>query len=89
MSNLWLLTPFVSIAVFGLLVAPVGLIGRGKSPIGVAGYAGLAGLVIAMVSTIWLGFRGGPSVSFGGFEVDLFTYFFTGVLVLVSHHSTA
>ncbi|HKI76701.1 MAG TPA: NADH-quinone oxidoreductase subunit N [Candidatus Bathyarchaeia archaeon] len=84
MSNLWLLTPFVSIAVFGLLVAPVGLIGRGKSPIGVAGYAGLAGLVIAMVSTIWLGFRGGPSVSFGGFEVDLFTYFFTGVLVLVS-----
>jgi F420H2 dehydrogenase subunit N len=84
MSNLWLLTPFVSLAVFGLLVTPIGLIRRGKSPIGVAGYAGLAGLVIALVSTVWLGFMGGYPESFGGFRVDLFTYFFTGVLVLVS-----
>jgi F420H2 dehydrogenase subunit N len=84
MSDLWLLTPFVSLAVFGLLVTPVGLIRKGKSPIGVAGYAGLAGLVIALVSTVWLGFRGGFPESFGGFQVDLFTYFFTGVLVLVS-----
>ncbi len=85
MSDLWLLTPFVSLAVFGLLATPVGLIRRGRSPIGVAGYAGLAGLVIALVSTVWLGFGGGfQSESFGGFQVDVFTYFFTGVLVLVS-----
>jgi len=84
LSNLWLLTPFLSLAVFGLLVTPIGLIRKGKSPIGVAGYAGLAGLVIALASTVWLGFRGGFPASFGGFQVDLFTYFFTGVLVLVS-----
>jgi len=84
MSNLWLLTPFLSLAVFGLMVTPIGLIRKGKSPIGVAGYSGLAGLVIALASTVWLGFRSGSAVSFGGFQVDLFTYFFTGVLVLVS-----
>jgi len=83
-SDLWVLTPFVSLAVFGLLVTPAGLIRRGKSAIGIGAYAGLAGIVIALVSTIWLGFKSVSSVSFGGFEVDLFTYFFTGVLLLVS-----
>ncbi|HEX4920881.1 MAG TPA: proton-conducting transporter membrane subunit, partial [Candidatus Bathyarchaeia archaeon] len=84
MTNLWVLTPFVTLAVFGLLVTPAGLLRRGKKPIGVASYAGLAGLVIALVSTIWFGFEGGPAVLFGGFQVDLFTYFFTGILLLVS-----
>jgi len=66
-------------------VTPAGLIRRGKSPIGIGAYAGLAGIVIALVSTIWLGFNSGsPGVSFGGFQVDLFTYFFAGVLLLVS-----
>jgi len=60
------------------------LIRRGKSPIGIGAYAGLAGIVIALVSTIWLGFNSGSSISFGGFQVDLFTYFFAGVLLLVS-----
>src|SRR5207249_1959008 len=83
-SDLWVLTPFVSLAVFGLLVTPAGLIRRGKSPIGIGAYAGLAGIVIALVSTIWLGFNSGSSISFGGFQVDLFTYFFAGVLLLVS-----
>src|SRR5437773_8712054 len=84
-TDLWVLTPFVSLAVFGLLVTPAGLIRRGKSPIGIGAYAGLAGIVIALVSTIWLGFNSGsPGVSFGGFQVDLFTYFFAGVLLLVS-----
>src|SRR5207249_7748115 len=41
-------------------------------------------LVIALVSTIWLGFNSGSPISFGGFQVDLFTYFFAGVLLLVS-----
>ncbi len=49
-----------------------------------APYAGLTGIVIALASTIWLGFYGGPSQIFGGFQIDLFTYFFTGVLLLVS-----
>ena len=66
-------------------MTPAGLIRRGKSPIGIGAYAGLAGIVIALVSTIWLGFNSGsPGVSFGGFQVDLFTYFFAGVLLLVS-----
>jgi len=65
-------------------VTPAGLIRRGKSPIGIGAYAGLAGIVIALVSTIWLGFNSGSSISFGGFQVDLFTYFFAGVLLLVS-----
>src|SRR5216117_3787291 len=83
-TDLWVLTPFVSLAVFGLLVTPAGLIRRGKSPIGIGAYAGLAGIVIALVSTIWLGFNSGSPISFGGFQVDLFTYFFAGVLLLVS-----
>jgi len=60
------------------------LIRRGKSPIGIGAYAGLAGIVIALVSTIWLGFNSGSPISFGGFQLDLFTYFFAGVLLLVS-----
>jgi F420H2 dehydrogenase subunit N len=84
MSSFWLLTPFLSLAAFGLLVTPVGLFRRGKSPIGIAGYAGLAGLVIALGSTIWLGLRGALPASFDGFQVDLFTYFFTGILLMVS-----
>jgi len=60
------------------------LIRRGKSPIGIGAYAGLAGIVISLASTIWLGFNGAPPITFGGFQVDLFTYFFTGVILLVS-----
>ncbi len=60
------------------------MIRRGKSPIGIGAYAGLAGIVIALVSTIWLGFNSESPTSFGGFQVDLFTYFFSGVLLLVS-----
>ncbi len=65
-------------------MTPAGLIRRGKSPIGIGAYAGLAGIVIALVSTIWLGFNSGSPISFGGFQLDLFTYFFAGVLLLVS-----
>src|SRR2546426_1215042 len=83
-TNFWILTPFLTLATFGLLVTPAGLIKRGKTPIGIAPYAGLTGLVIALGSTIWLGFYGGPSQIFGGFQIDLFTYFFTGVLLVVS-----
>src|SRR3989475_8668631 len=83
-TNLWILTPFLTLATFGLLVTPAGLIKRGKTPMGIAPYAGLTGLAIALGSTIWLGFYGGPSQIFGGLQIDLFTYFFTGVLLLVS-----
>src|SRR5947209_8056903 len=83
-TNLWILTPFLTLATFGLLVTPAGLIKRGKTPMGIAPYAGLTGLIIALGSTIWLGFYGGPSQIFGGFQIDLFTYFFTGVLLMVS-----
>ncbi len=69
---------------FGLLVTPAGLLRRGKGPLGIAPYAGIVGLLIALGSSIWLGLQGGQPVLFGGFQVDLFTYFFTAVLLLVS-----
>ncbi len=80
----WVLTPFVSLAVFGLFVTPTGLIRRGPVGLGVSAYAAIAGLCIAMASTIWLGLQGRPPTLFGGFQVDAFTYFFTAVLLLVS-----
>jgi NADH-quinone oxidoreductase subunit N len=70
--------------VFGLLVTPAGLLRRGNTPLGIAPYAGIVGLLIALGSSIWLGLQGGQPVLFGGFQVDLFTYFFTAVLLLVS-----
>src|SRR5713226_6195554 len=82
--SLWVLTPFFSLAVFGLLVTPAGLLKRGGRPLGVAPYAGIVGLLVALGSSIWLGLQGGQPVLFGGFQVDLFTYFFTAVLLLVS-----
>src|SRR5437667_11034891 len=74
----------MTLATCGLIVTPAGLMKRGKTPMGIAPYAGLTGLVIALGSTKWLGFYGGTSQIFGGFQIDLFTYFFTGVLLLVS-----
>ncbi len=67
-----------------MLVTPVGLLRRGNTPLGIAPYAGIVGLVVALGSSIWLGLQGGQPVLFGGFQVDLFTYFFTAVLLLVS-----
>src|SRR5437870_12262800 len=78
-TNLWILTPFLTLATFGLLVTPAGLIKRGKTPMGIAAYAGLTGLVIALGSTVWLVFYGGPSQIFGGFQIDLVTYFLSVV----------
>jgi NADH-quinone oxidoreductase subunit N len=72
----------VALAGFGLLVTPIGLARKGRSAI--AAYAGLAGLLIALGATIWLSFRGGFPAAFGGFQVDLFTYFFAAVLLMVS-----
>lgn len=82
--DIWTLTPFFSLAAFGLVVTPTGLIRRGPSGLGVSAYVAIAGLGIAMVSTIVLGLRGGPATLFGGFQVDAFTYFFAAVLLLVS-----
>src|SRR5438094_9146619 len=76
-TNFWILTPFLTLATFGLLVTPAGLIKRGKIQIGIAPYAGLTGLVIALGSTIWLGFYWGSSPFFIGFLVVFFTYLVT------------
>ena len=64
-------------------MTPAGLAGKGRLSRSIAPYAGLAALIIALGSTIWLGFRAGTT-SFGGFQIDLFTYFFTGILLMVS-----
>ncbi|HZY95209.1 MAG TPA: NADH-quinone oxidoreductase subunit N [Candidatus Bathyarchaeia archaeon] len=82
--DLSLLTPFLSLAAFGLIVTPSGLIQRGPRGLGLAPFAGIVGLIIALGSTIWLGLRSGTAVAFGGFQVDLFTLFFSGVLIVVS-----
>src|SRR5437588_2603688 len=82
-TNLWILTPFLTLATFGLLVTPAGLLKRGKTNIGVAPYAAVSVLGNRLRSTRWLGFYEARCQNFGRFQFDLFTYFFSGVLLLV------
>src|SRR3989442_14913782 len=76
--------PFLGRAVFGLLAAPAGFLRFRKSKLGLAPFVCILGLAIALVSTVWLGFTSSAPVSFGGFQVDLFTLFFSGVLLIVA-----
>ncbi|MEK6919939.1 MAG: NADH-quinone oxidoreductase subunit N [Thermoproteota archaeon] len=80
--------PFISLAFFGLVVTPVGLLGNGRMKGALAPPIGIMGLFIALGSTIWLGFRSVQSGPVGVpppvLRTDLFTYFFTGVLLVVS-----
>jgi NADH-quinone oxidoreductase subunit N len=78
------LTPFLSLAVFGLLATPAGFLRVRKSPLGLAPFVGIIGLAIALASTVWLGFTSSSTVVFGGVQVDLFTLFFSGVLLIVA-----
>jgi F420H2 dehydrogenase subunit N len=78
------LTPFLSLAVFGLLATPAGFLRVRKSPLGLAPFVGIIGLAIALASTVWLGFASSSTVVFGGLQVDLFTLFFSGVLLIVA-----
>jgi F420H2 dehydrogenase subunit N len=78
------LTPFLSLAVFGLLATPAGFLRVRKSPLGLAPFVGIIGLAIALASTVWLGFTSSSTATFGGLQVDLFTLFFSGVLLIVA-----
>jgi len=78
------LTPFISLAVFGLMATPAGFIKLRNSKLGLAPFICIAGLAMAIVSTVWLGFTTNAPVSFGSFQVDLFTLFFSGVLLIVT-----
>ncbi len=79
--------PFFSLAVFGLVATPLGLVRSRRIQVGLGPTLGLIGLLIGLGSAIWLGFRAiqtpmstpPPVIS-----TDLFTYFFTGVLISVS-----
>jgi NADH-quinone oxidoreductase subunit N len=78
--------PFFSLAVFGLAVTPAGLFRAQKMRIGLAPILGLAGLGVALGTAVWLGFRATTTVTSPPpvISTDLFTYFFTGVLVTVA-----
>ena len=78
------LTPFLSLAVFGLLATPAGFLRIRKSPLGLAPFVGIIGLAVALASTVWLGFTNSSVAIFGGLQVDLFTLFFSGVLLIVA-----
>jgi len=80
-------TPFFSLAIFGLATTPLGLVGAKRMRVGLGPTLGLVGLVIGLGSAVWLGFNvvqrpmpNPPPV----ISTDLFTYFFTGVLITVS-----
>ena len=55
-----------------------------KSPLGLAPFVGIIGLAVALASTVWLGFTNSSTAIFGGLQVDLFTLFFSGVLLVVA-----
>jgi len=80
--------PFISLAVFGLAVTPVGMLGNGRMKGGLAAPVALFGLLASLASTVWLATRAVPSGPFGPsppvLVMDSFTYFFTGVLLTVS-----
>ena len=78
------LTPFLSLAVFGLLATPAGFLRFRNSKLGLAPFVCILGLALALVSTVWLGFTSSSPVSFGGLQIDLFTLFFSGVLLIVA-----
>ncbi len=78
------LAPFLSLAVFGLLATPAGFVKFGRTRLGLAPFVCILGLAAALVSTVWLGFTSSSPVSFAGFQVDLFTLFFSGVLLIVA-----
>lgn len=77
--------PFISLAVFGLAVTPAGLLGEGKTRKAIAPSIGMIGLLVALGSAVWLGFTAAQTPGPGAIiSTDVFTYFFTGVLLIVA-----
>lgn len=79
-------TPFISLAVFGLVITPVSQIGALRARGSWTALVGIVGLFLALGSTIWLGFTRVQQAPVAGqvISTDLFTYFFAGVLITVS-----
>src|SRR2546426_7565117 len=79
--------PFYSLAFFALITTPLGMLRTQNARVRLGPVAGLLGLVIALGSTVWLGFRS-TSIPTSNpppiISTDLFTYFFTGILVAVA-----
>ncbi len=88
MDTLLPFAPFLSLAFFGLIVTPTGLIRTPRLRALLPPSLGMAGLLAALVSTIWLGFRSAQVGPVGipppVLRTDTFTYFFAGVLLVVS-----
>src|SRR5881628_1649595 len=79
--------PFYSLAFFALIATPLGMLRTRNARVRLGPVAGLLGLAIALGSAVWLGFRS-TSTSTNNpppvISTDLFTYFFTGILVAVA-----
>src|SRR3989442_3488987 len=79
--------PIYSLAFFALISTPVGVLRPQNARVRLGPVAGLLGLVIALGSAVWLGLRS-TSISTSNpppvISTDLFTYFFTGILVAVA-----
>src|SRR6058998_2076725 len=79
--------PFYSLAFFALITTPLGALRTRRARASLGPVAGLLGLAIALGSAVWLGFRS-TSISTSNpppiMSTDLFTYFFTGVLLVVA-----
>jgi NADH-quinone oxidoreductase subunit N len=79
--------PFYSLAFFALVTTPLGLIRSRRSQTSLGPFVGLFGLAVALGSAVWLGFRAVQSPMSNpppAISTDLFTLFFTGVLISVS-----
>src|SRR5215467_607944 len=79
--------PFYSLAFFALITTPLGMMRMRSGRVSPGAITGLLGLVVGLGAAVWLGFRSTmfpmsnppPVIS-----TDLFTYFFTGVLIAVA-----
>src|SRR5437879_13791448 len=75
------LVPLISLAVFGLITPPAGLLRGGWMRLRPAPYLGILGLLIALGSISWFIVVNYQATAFGALRFDLFTYLFGGILI--------
>jgi F420H2 dehydrogenase subunit N len=78
------LVPLISLAAFGLIAPPAGLLRGGKMRLRPAPYLGIIGLLIALGSFSWFILVNYQATALGALRFDIFTYFFGGILIATS-----